>query len=180
MPGKATARKLGRLSIQSIATKNADYHVHQHRVLFNGKDIGFVERGHRRIDVEFRQAGIFSGAMHQLEANERKIFKNGDFHEYREEILARLLFVYKGEKAKEIEDHLLKVSHPIHIDYALQPSVGLALLRNNYSLIPPSRELLEARGLEKNADAEAIARFLKQQSELKTRVMMVFEKPGIY
>jgi len=182
MPVKVSAlpRKRGRLSIQSIATENADYFVHQHRILFDGRDIGFIERGHRRISVEFRRTGVFSSAMKDLEVNERKIFASGNFGEYREEILARMLFNYKGKKAKEIEKYLLNLSHPTHIDYTLQPSVGLALLRNNYSLIPPSRKLLEAIGLEKNADNKKIFRFLEQISDLKTRIMLVFEKPSIY
>ncbi|MCR4369263.1 MAG: hypothetical protein NUV67_05145, partial [archaeon] len=46
----------------------------QFRILVNGRELGYIQRGHRLVDEYYRRRGIFSAALSLLEKKERAFF----------------------------------------------------------------------------------------------------------
>lgn len=135
--------------------------------------VGFISRGHRKINAEHRQKGYFKEALKGLEARETRFFRRGGFEEYRRK---RYEEIVVGSSMKPYGDEILGLRQPAFIEHTLLPSVMASLLKNGYSLSKHSLHVLRQNGLPEKADWDQTIKFLNHHPELKNRVVAVLFK----
>ncbi len=141
----------------------------------NGREVGYISRGHSFIAPEERKKGVFRHALRSLEEFERGIFAAGRFREYRRDILNGI----GTGTAGQAEAILIGLKSPHHIDFWRYAAVAAVLIKNDYTLDPYSVRTLQALKLigEYPTRDELVAALENNAVRLRGHLICILTKP---
>ncbi|MFH1586697.1 MAG: hypothetical protein ABID38_02480 [Candidatus Diapherotrites archaeon] len=187
--GKTAKKTRARASTTARQKKSVSFHDFSDRVgchpllptnkiLLYGKTAGFISRGHRLLEEEFRGKGIFSEALRLLESYESGAFKDGRFKEYRTALVSQMSEEKLLGNYPSYRKYLKYLRQPEHIDYTGLPDVAVNLMNNGYMPTRPCVRLLEETGLgEKATKDEIISFIINNRKKLKQKIIFLLQKP---
>ncbi len=146
--------------------------------------LGFITRGHRESYI--KRAGVFSQALRQFEALERKTISEVGFVEYRKAIIGMIREDHKHTGPIGVIPNikfLLELKKPHFIDYAKIYESVIVLLKKGYSLTPPSLAYLREKNPKLRASRSEVIKYLEtnrrrlERVKYENRALLVLTKP---